>query len=129
MKQILTSPAPLARQLAIGADDTITNRAFTLSLERPAHILLPSKQPIDQRPIGKIDDPLCRDQPTTPLFLVDADPVGTFHSDLVERVGRRESDDDGHCLLIHVEAGGDFTGFREDFDGQRLVVDGLRGNP
>ena len=129
MKQILASPAPLIWQLTIRADYTVTNRAFCLALERPGHVFLPSKQPIDQRPIREVDNSLRRDEPTTPLLLVDTNTVDAFDGDLVERISRREADGDGHCLLVHVEAGSDFAGFGKDFDGQGLVVGDLGGDP
>lgn len=115
MEAITTGTTTLARQLAIGSDDAITDSALGLALERSRDVAAPSEQAVDDRAaaiatatpgVAEVDDTLSGDEPAAPLFLVDGDAVLGFDGGARERVSGGQADGDGHVLLVDGDAGG-----------------------
>ena len=139
MERVLARGALLTRQLPIGTNDTVANRALRLPLHRRRDIFPPRHQTIDDGIAfadatgGEIDDALSADDPKAPLLLRDTDAVDGFDFGAGERVGGGEADGDGHGLLVDGDGGGDFAGGGGDFDGHGLLLlvggGGLRVGP
>ena len=135
MKHILAGTTPLTRQLALGAHNTVANRALRLPLHSCRDVLPEGYEPVDEGVAfasatgGEVDDGLRIDDPGAPFLFVDADAVRAVDTGTGEGVGWWEVDCDGHGLFVDGNGGGDFSGGGGDFDGQRLVCGGLGGRP
>lgn len=121
MEQVLAGPAPLARQLLVGADDAVADGALSLALQGAHDIPAPRDEAVDQVAIREGDDALAVAQPGLPLLLGHGDAIDALDDDGRERVGGRQPDDDGHKLLVDLVAGRDFLAALVDLDGQGFV--------
>lgn len=116
MKPVLARITLLGRQRLIRPDNTVANRALRLPLHSCGDILAPGEEAVDESvafadAAGRAgDDALRIDDPGAPFFLGDADAVDAFDFGAGEGVGGREADEDGHCLLVDGDRGGDFAG-------------------
>lgn len=133
VEHVPAGAAPLAGELAVGADHAVADGALGLALERGRHVASPGQQPVDQRALvaaaAEVDHPLRRHQPAVPFLLVDGNAVHRVNRGARERVRYREPDDDLHVLLVDGNAGCDLARRGRDSDGEWLIGGKLRGCP